>query len=166
MDSNVCAADLPLFQKKALRDILGMEIYLTEAAGIPSSMVLQAYLKLAKTVWLAKSYLKDYDLQVCATHHGWENCATIFYESERALLPRLDKLVGEVKSLPLKFRIPVLFERLLHSIENSRDEFESRIEDMALIKSGGVEALQELADTLDRSSSKLKDWRQSMPFLQ
>lgn len=167
MAIDICGFDMPLLQKKAQRDALGIEILVNEITrpfvmNYQGVKLLFAALRLKKHL---KGYLKNYDIGVCAKCHGFDECSKAFYETDKSLLAELSKNLPALESIIQRVKFWP-FDKSNELIKNCQEQLAERIENMELIMETSDGVLDEIANALEEAKPKLKNWREAMPFLQ
>lgn len=167
MVAGACPHQLELMQKRAQRDALDVQIHVCKASDGLFKSILKLHWSLFQTMMLLKNYLKAYDLRACQGCDHQEVCLRRFYEMAAAMRQPLLEGLPKFEAYPRHLRIPFFYGWILRRLQDLLDDLDDRVEDLYLASDPEINALlHDIADACRDASPKLKDWRESMSFLQ
>lgn len=168
MGTTMCGNDLILWQKKAIKETLGTEINLMEASEEILRSTFKFHIHLLLSMLSLNRYLKKFNLEHCASScPEWGSCVSEFHQRESKVLEMLQIFLFNIDQRAVKFRLPILFDWMIRNLRNAMKELDDRVENLAIVKdSENRELLANMSEVCKEAALKLKDWRETMDFLQ
>lgn len=172
MGATICHDNHEMFHAMAKRGALDVQIRVLKADRQAAGKPRKDFFRLLSGFLLASFYLEKYlhgfPLTKCIETCGDLECIRDIYDTEKGTLEKLSKLCEKLDGIPeTSWLRRWVFDRMKRKFNRYADELDKRVEEMDwILDKEANKALDCLTATVDRVSSRLPSWRDSMDFLQ